>query len=289
MRRFVFWGPFLGMVAVLVGVSMASHISSASALTNCDAPDAENSGIELQLLSILNAERAKTNAQPLKLSPGLNRAAAWKSHDSSAAGGGFSHTDSLGRDVNTRAQQCDYARSMGENIAYGFPGAQAVFTAFMGSSGHKANMLNGTWAMVGIGEYQARWTLDFGTLDDRTTAVATPTATSTPSPTLAAATATPTRPPATLTPTPVPVTAAGVHLFLSAGFNLVTYAGPAQPIAQAVASLGTLLVAVYEWDNATERWSRYFSGVPSYVNTLGNLLPGHAYFVVMSEGELWSY
>lgn len=287
MRRFVLWGPGLALFALALALTgwMPGGVSPASARTNCDAPDSDNSAMELQLLTLLNAERAKGGAQALKLSPGLNRSAAWKSHDSSAAGPGFSHTDSLGRDVNTRAQQCDYGRYMGENIAYGFPSAQTVFNAWMGSSGHKANMLNGSWSMAGIGEYQTRWTLDFGTLDDS----GPPSSNSTATPTAVSPTATATRPPSSPTPTPVTVTAAGIQIWLSEGFNLVTYAGAAQPTAHAIASLTTSVVAVYEWDPATESWRRFIADVPAYVNTLGSLRPGWAYFVVMSKGAIWSY
>lgn len=272
---------FTGVVGWAIDPDVAS-----GARQNCDAPDADSSAAELQLLTLLNAERFKSGAAPLQVSPGLNRAAAWKSRDSSASGPAFSHTDSLGRSVSQRAIDCEYARSMGENIAYGFPSAQTVFSAWMGSAGHKSNMLNGIWQFAGIGEYQGRWTLDLGTVNDTvgpSATAATPTQ-STPN------TSTPTpRPTATATATAPPATAAGVQQNLSAGFNLVTFAGPAQAPGTAARSLGPALIAVYEWDAASGRWLRYIANAPTYVNSLPNLRPGTAYFVVLSMGAMWTY
>jgi hypothetical protein len=297
--------------------AIQSDVASGARL-NCDAPDADNSPSELQVLTLLNAERAKSGAQALQLSPGLNRAAAWKSRDSSASGAGFSHTDSLGRSVSERAVDCEYARSMGENIAYGFPSATTVFTAWMGSAGHKSNMLNGIWQFAGIGEYQGRWTLDLGTVNDTSgpPPTATPThpvaTTSTPTsspPTVTATntavflpTFTPTSisPSSTAVPTSVPATptarptttlavAAGVQQALNAGFNLVTFAGPEQMPESALRSLGSSLVAAYEWDTASERWLRYIARAPGYVNTLPTMRPGAAYFVVLSLAATWTY
>lgn len=259
--------------------------AASGARQNCDTPDADNSTAELQLLTLLNSERSKSGIPALQVSPGLNRAAAWKSRDSSASGPGFSHTDSLGRSVNQRATDCEYARSMGENIAYGFPSAQTVFSAWMASAGHKSNMLNGAWQFAGIGEYQGRWTLDLGTVND--TSGSSPTATPTQS---APNTNTPTpRPTATPTASPPSAAAAGIQQNLSAGFNLVTFAGTEQAPESVVRSLAPALVAVYEWDAASGRWLRHIANAPGYVNSLRNLRPGTAYFVVLSSDATWVY
>ncbi len=296
MRRIAVVAAGLLLAAAFALPNLATEPEAAHALTNCDAPDAANSPVELQFLTILNAERVKAGASELKLSPGLNRAAAWKSRDSSAAGPGFSHTDSLGRSPNQRARDCGYPSYMGENVAYGFPGAQAVLNAWMGSSGHKANMLSNTWSYIGIGEYQARWTLDFGTIDD--TASAPPPA-STPSATPTRVIITPTPFPAQ-TPAPLPsptvtstpagtVGAAGVQMGLGHGFNLVTFAGGTTPSAEALASLGTHLIGVYQWDGASGQWRRYLPSAPAYVNTLAALTRGEAYFVILDGPALWTY
>jgi len=64
---------------------------------------------------------------------------------------------------------CGYSYNtvMGENIAAGYATAQAVFTGWKNSPGHNANMLNGSYRVIGIGlvtggSYGEYWTTDFG-------------------------------------------------------------------------------------------------------------------------------
>src|SRR5438067_700247 len=59
--------------------------------------------------------------------------------------------------------------SAGENIAAGYAGAQDTFTQWKNSPGHNANMLNGSYRVIGIGRayvkgspYGWYWTTDFG-------------------------------------------------------------------------------------------------------------------------------
>jgi hypothetical protein len=117
----------------------------------------------------------------------------------------FSHTDSLGRDPETRIKDCGYPLiSYGENIEQGSVTAQGVFDAWKNSPTHNANMLLATVREAGIASVNSYWTLDMGS----STAV-NPTGTGTiptVSPTLAPGltpklTATPT---VTQSPTPTP-------------------------------------------------------------------------------------
>lgn len=47
----------------------------------------------------------------------------------------------------------------GENVAAGYSSGRAVVAAWMGSSGHRANILNGSFRLVGVGAVKAhgRW------------------------------------------------------------------------------------------------------------------------------------
>jgi uncharacterized protein YkwD len=63
----------------------------------------------------------------------------------------------------------NYSTAMGENIAAGQQTAQQVFDAWRNSSGHNANMLNGSFKVIGIARravsgspYGVYWTTDFG-------------------------------------------------------------------------------------------------------------------------------
>ncbi len=55
----------------------------------------------------------------------------------------------------------------GENIAMGYPDAQAVFNGWMNSEGHKANIMNPQYENVGFGQAGKYWTADFGTLSNQ--------------------------------------------------------------------------------------------------------------------------
>lgn len=144
----------------------ASQWRPAIALTNCDTSTADLDAAEQQVVANINAFRAENGLQPLKVSPNLSRAAAWMTEDM-AAKNYFDHTDSLGRSAFTRVQQCGYASSgAGENLAKGF-GAATVVEAWKASPlGHRENMLNSRWTVIGVGYAGGYWAADFGTFDD---------------------------------------------------------------------------------------------------------------------------
>ncbi len=284
--------PIMLAVSVLalgLGVGGARFAPApAAAVTNCDTSEADLNAAELDMLARINAERARAGQAPLNPSPNLNRSAAWKSADSSAAGPGFSHTDSLGRPVSARAADCGYGWGAGENIAYGYPSVAATVDAWMGSPGHRANMLNPVYRVIGIGQHGSAWTTDFGFVDDSTGAPpAPPTATRTtttvpPTPTKTLA--------RTPTPTPEPVfPAAGVRMDLAAGVSLVTYAGVERSAALALASLGGTVKAVYEWNAVNARWEKYVPGAPAYVSTFATMKPGHVYSIELAVSGTWVY
>jgi uncharacterized protein YkwD len=209
----------LTAAALLGGLALLRSGESVGALTNCTvgstalALDAE----EQKFLQLINNYRAQNGRPALENSTNLNRAAAWMANDL-GVNRYFSHTDSLGRSVGTRVQNCDYPGGAGENIAGGYDTAQRAFDAWKASSGHNSNMLNSNYRMIGIGRayvsgspYGWYWVTDFGLADDGTGGwnstggtTATPTRTPTRTPTAAAATATrtPTRTTTFATPTP---------------------------------------------------------------------------------------
>lgn len=53
-----------------------------------------------------------------------------------------------------------HLRAVGENVAYGYPDGTAVTAAWMASSGHRANILNPSYRLIGVGatqNSQGRW------------------------------------------------------------------------------------------------------------------------------------
>jgi len=91
--------------------------------------------------------------------------AAQQHSDDMSAHDYFSHTSLDGRTFDRRVADAGYrGPDLGENIASGFPSADAVEAAWMNSSGHRGNILDCLFTDVGIGYTEAGgyWTVDFG-------------------------------------------------------------------------------------------------------------------------------
>lgn len=220
--RLPFMGAIAGVALVLGAAAGIGFDKPASALTNCTVNDTSIDAEERAFLGLINTYRAQNGLGALTLSTNLNRASTWMAADMGQKNY-FSHTDSLGRSPSTRAIDCGYPQGAGENIAAGtnWSSASAVFTAWKNSSGHNANMLNGSYRQIGIARvftsgstYGWYWVTDFGTTNDGTSGsggsggTTNPTAT----PTRPAATATPTQPPANGAPASISSPAPGSTL-----------------------------------------------------------------------------
>ena len=84
----------------------------------------------------------------------------------------LSHTGHDGSDPVGRMQAAGYPidKTVGwaENVARGYPTVDAVMAAFMSSAGHRANILNCSMKVIGVGVARSvagelYWTQDFGT------------------------------------------------------------------------------------------------------------------------------
>ena len=285
------WLTTLPAGLALLALALHTPASPVRALVNCETNSTAMDLNEQGVMELMNAARAQNGAGPLKVSAALNRAAAWKSADPSAKPP-LSHTDSLGRNPvasppNNRAMDCGYASWAAENIAYGFSSPASVMEAWMGSAGHRANIVNPSYVVAGVGLVNGAWTVNFGTFDDSGVAgEPTPTTIAPPTIPAAAPTATPTAVPLpTATPTVVP----SANVPLSAGFNLITYASTARSVPSLFASLGEALEGVYRWDQVTESWAVYTPGVPSYASTLLTVRNGDVLFIELSRPANWSY
>jgi uncharacterized protein YkwD len=184
-----------GLAAVVFAAIALFAVSAkpASALTNCTIADSSVAldSEEARFLQLINAYRAQNGLGALTSSTNLNRAAAWMAQDLGAKRY-FSHTDSLGRSPSTRAQNCGYPGGAGENIAAGTvrDTAQEAFDAWKASSGHNANMLNGSYKVIGIARayvsgspYGWYWVTPFGLVSDGTSGGGGTGGTTTPPPT----------------------------------------------------------------------------------------------------------
>jgi len=132
--------------------------SAAAAGANTPAPTATTavdasaalSRAEQQVLDLTNTARQRHGCRPLALDPRLARAAREHAHDM-VARHYFSHVTPDGRDPSDRAMAAGFPAGAGENIAVGFPSASAVMDGWMGSKGHRANILDCGYTVIGVG------------------------------------------------------------------------------------------------------------------------------------------
>ncbi|MFJ8085896.1 sigma-70 family RNA polymerase sigma factor [Streptomyces sp. NPDC096205] len=120
-----------------------------------------------QVLELVNAERAKAGCSPVRQNATLDTAAQRHSDDM-AARDFFDHTNPDGQDPGDRITAAGYRWSTyGENIARGQQTAAEVMQSWMNSPGHRANILNCSFAETGLGVHQGAggpwWTQVFGT------------------------------------------------------------------------------------------------------------------------------
>ncbi|KIL40973.1 hypothetical protein SD70_10135 [Gordoniibacillus kamchatkensis] len=114
-----------------------------------------------QVVSLVNQERAKAGLKPLASNKALSAMALDKAkdmydnhyfdHTSPTYGSPFDMMTSYGISYS-------YA---GENIAMGQRTPQEVMTAWMNSSGHRANILNPHYTQIGVGYYNHEWVQEF--------------------------------------------------------------------------------------------------------------------------------
>ena len=128
---------------------------------------------EQEVLTLINAHRANAGCAPLVAHKQLVQAARGHSIDM-AVNDYFSHTSLDGRSPWDRMADAGYTSfsSAGENIAAGQSTTTRVVNGWMGSSGHRANILNCNFTETGIGyhylqndtgdtNYRHYWTQNF--------------------------------------------------------------------------------------------------------------------------------
>ena len=166
---------------MLVATLAALAPASAHSAVNCSFNGAwgtNEDALSQQVVALTNQHRASIGLGPLAFSPTLTASALWKSGHM-AAHGYFSHDDAAfapltqPRSWSNRVRDCDYPANsaFGENIAGGYPSAQAVVNGWLNSPGHRANIENGSYKAIGVGAVRDQggglwWTQNFGSLID---------------------------------------------------------------------------------------------------------------------------
>jgi uncharacterized protein YkwD len=106
-----------------------------------------------EILILVNRERQKNGLPPVAGDPVLSAIAQGHAEDM-AVRGYFSHTSPEGEDLFERltGARVTYRRAA-ENIAWGYRDATALVRGWMGSAGHRKNIL-GDFTKVGVGTYR---------------------------------------------------------------------------------------------------------------------------------------
>lgn len=109
------------------------------------------------VLTLVNRYRTQNGLPSLTLDASLCKAAETRAREIVSA---FSHTRPNGASCFTVLSESGISYgSAGENIAYGQDSASEVMTAWMNSSGHRANILSSAFAKLGVGVCQSGGTL----------------------------------------------------------------------------------------------------------------------------------
>src|SRR5687768_374805 len=106
-----------------------------------------------EVVALTNAHRATLGLQPLTPSRALTDAAEWKAAHM-ANYGYMSHEDPappVDRSWDQRIEDCGYTYGMGENIAFGYRSPAAVVQGWIDSDGHRRNIENPDYVVIGVG------------------------------------------------------------------------------------------------------------------------------------------
>ncbi|WP_440069105.1 CAP domain-containing protein [Streptosporangium sp. OZ121] len=140
--------------------------SSANTTPTATPSSAPGSSLSEEVVRLTNVERQKNGCGPLVSDPQL-RSAAQGHSDDMAAKNYFSHTSQDGRDMTARIRASGFSpmRAWAENIAMGQRTPAEVVTAWMNSSGHRANIVNCAYTHLGVGVANSSrgiyWTQNF--------------------------------------------------------------------------------------------------------------------------------
>jgi uncharacterized protein YkwD len=116
-------------------------------------------GSDIELFAeLMNAHRSTVGCAALTWNPEVAAVAQAHSEDM-VARDFFSHTNPDGESPFDRLHNASITYSAAaENIAYGYPTADAVLQAWLGSAGHRANIENCALTEHGVGLQGTHWT-----------------------------------------------------------------------------------------------------------------------------------
>ncbi|NOU64882.1 LysM peptidoglycan-binding domain-containing protein [Paenibacillus sp. LMG 31461] len=124
-------------------------------------PAPTQSNFASQVVTLVNQERTKAGLKPLTSNSALTAMALDKAKDM-YNNGYFDHTSpTYGSPFDMMSSYGIPYSYAGENIAKGQQTPDAVMTAWMNSSGHRANILSPNYTQIGVGYYNGEWVQEF--------------------------------------------------------------------------------------------------------------------------------
>lgn len=179
--------PIAGLLCA-GALCLPAGAAASSSCANTDVAPSPSSMpiVRTAILCLLNVERANHGLGPLRSNPSLAQAATTYSQ-AMVREGFFDHVSPAGSTLVSRIKGTTYLRgarswALGENIGWGTGQRSTpalMVSAWMHSSGHRANILNGDYHDIGIGgalgapvkvtgaSAAATYTTDFGKRDSR--------------------------------------------------------------------------------------------------------------------------
>lgn len=139
----------------------------------------QNAAAEQWMVELVNQKRAENGLPPLKRSVELDNSA--RAHSKDVHDDRYFYHDTYDRVDGSLRKVCSWSARIslyysgtpeGENVAGGYDPAEKVLQAWMGSAGHRVNILNKKFREIGVGHfsgpnaYKTYWTQDFGTRPD---------------------------------------------------------------------------------------------------------------------------
>lgn len=114
-----------------------------------------------EVVSLVNKERAKAGLKPLVIHTNLTKMAVAKAQDMND-NNYFSHTSpTYGSPFDMMKKFGITYKYAGENIAKGQKTPEEVVKAWMNSPGHKANIMNKNFTLIGVGYVNGYWVQAF--------------------------------------------------------------------------------------------------------------------------------
>lgn len=144
-------GLLLAITLGLIGDGAVVRASDFSYPTT-DAPlmAQANASYPQQVVGLVNRVRSRSGLAPLQLNAQLTQAATAHAQDM-AQHNFVGHTGSNGSSMQERVDATGYSwGALGENVAAGQATPQEVMRSWMGSEGHRQNILNPDFTEIGV-------------------------------------------------------------------------------------------------------------------------------------------